>query len=74
MSRIPALSRDQMDAEQQKVVEVFPYWRDPQPRNNWNYWNSWNHWNRLLLGAFKAMEGLNPQVKRKVLSNNPRRF
>ena len=56
------------------------------PENDWNYWNSWNvwnsllswngwnHWNRLLLGVFKAMEGLNPQVKRKILSDNPRRF
>ena len=44
------------------------------PRNNWNYWNGWNHWNRLLLVVFKAMEGLDPQVKRKILSDNPRRF
>jgi hypothetical protein len=42
--------------------------------NNWNYWNGWNHWNRLLLDVFKAMEGLNPQVKRKILSDNPSRF
>jgi hypothetical protein len=28
----------------------------------WNYWNSWNHWNSLLLGVFKAMAGLDPQV------------
>ena len=26
------------------------------------------------LAVFKAMEGLNPQVKRKILSDNPRRF
>ena len=26
------------------------------------------------ISRFKAMEGLNPQVKRKILSNNPRRF
>jgi hypothetical protein len=34
----------------------------------------WNHWNRLLSGVFNAMEGLTPQVKRKILSDNPRRF
>jgi hypothetical protein len=28
----------------------------------------------FFLGVFKAMEGLNPQVKRKILSANPRRF
>jgi hypothetical protein len=48
--------------------------------NDWNVWNKllswngWNHWTRLLLGVFKAIEGLNPQVKRKILSDNPRRF
>jgi predicted TIM-barrel fold metal-dependent hydrolase len=26
------------------------------------------------ISRFKAMEGLNPQVKRKILSDNPRRF
>ena len=36
--------------------------------------NGWNHWNRLFSGVFKAMEGLGPQVKRKILSDNPRRF
>jgi hypothetical protein len=33
-----------------------------------------NHWNRLFLGVFKAMERLDPQVKRKIFSDNPRRF
>jgi hypothetical protein len=28
----------------------------------------------FFVAVFKTMEGLNPQVKRKVLSNNPRRF
>jgi predicted TIM-barrel fold metal-dependent hydrolase len=41
---------------------------------SWNYWNGWNHWNRLLSGVFKAMEGLDPQVKRKILSDNARRL
>jgi hypothetical protein len=27
-----------------------------------------------LVGMFKAMEGLDPQVKCKILSDNPRRF
>jgi hypothetical protein len=44
------------------------------PRNNWNYWNGWNHWNRLLSGVFQAMNGLDRQLKRKFLSDNPRRF
>jgi predicted TIM-barrel fold metal-dependent hydrolase len=26
------------------------------------------------ISRFKAMEGLNPEVKRKILSDNPRRF
>jgi hypothetical protein len=26
------------------------------------------------ISRFKAMEGLNPQIKRKILSDNPRRF
>jgi hypothetical protein len=28
----------------------------------------------FFLGVFKAMEGLNPQVKQKTLSDNPKRF
>jgi predicted TIM-barrel fold metal-dependent hydrolase len=27
-----------------------------------------------VIARFKAMEGLDPQVKRKILSDNPRRF
>ena len=63
------------------------YRSDPRPRKqlellerlkrleqDFSQSNGWNHWNRLLLGVFKAMEGLNPQVKRKILSDNPRRF
>jgi hypothetical protein len=47
---------------------------DLRPENYWNYWNDWNHWNGLLLDVFKAMAGLNPQVKQKIISDNPRRF
>jgi hypothetical protein len=50
------------------------YWNG---RNVWNRllsWNGWNHWNWLLSTVFQAMEGLNPQAKRKILSDNPRRF
>src|SRR5262249_52236269 len=25
-------------------MRVFSYWRDPRPRNGWNYWNGRNHW------------------------------
>jgi hypothetical protein len=61
-------------ARHHKVIGVFSYWRDLRARNNWNYWNGWNHWNRFLSDVFKAMEGLDPQVKRKILSDNARRF
>jgi hypothetical protein len=37
-------------------------------------WNGWNHWNRLFFGVFKAMEGLDSQINRKILSDNHRRF
>ena len=42
--------------------------------NNWNYWNGWKPLEQSLLGVFKSMAGLNPQVKRKFLFGNPRRF